>query len=97
MKIPLMLIFLAFSSAFLAGSEIDLGSPETLVFEVLGEPDEIIEKKDHNGVFQNLFYKIENTTYTIDKAKGIVCEISHGNTPSTCYPCSGENGADLCI
>ena len=96
-RVAIFLVLMVAMSSFAKEKVIDLGESKEWVLELLGKPTSTVEKEDHNGVFLNLYYESENTTYTIDKSKNIVCEISLGSTPVTCYPCSGKNGVDLCI
>ena len=98
MKILLYISLCLLSYAAIANDEyIDLGDTKEKVIKIEGSPTSTTEMKDHNGVFLNLYYSNKDINYVIDIKKNLVCEIGVGNKPSTCYPCSGKNGEDLCI
>ena len=80
-----------------SASEIELGTSKEVIEELLGQATTETKLKSHNGVFLNLYYQSINTNYVLDLSNNTVCEIGTGSSPSTCYPCSGKNGQDLCI
>lgn len=83
--------------AIAADAAIKLGDSKQKVLRTEGKPASITRKKNHNGVFLNLYYAQKDITYIVDMKKNTVCEIRSGQEPGTCYPCTGKKGEDLCM